>query len=118
VRSSNPFGIEEEGFQNHFDDVVVTLATSSFNCARVVNLNAQRIPDSFAPWTFTSLSSMNATSDGSASIFYKALRKATGAGLQLPNSHEVRMPSKRSSHPAFLKYLAWGNEVFEKRYTR
>ena len=80
-----------------------------------MNLNAQRIPNSFAPLTFSCLSSMKTTSDGAAPILSKALRNAVAPGLQLPSSHDVRIPSKSFSHPDLLRNLTCGSEVLEKR---
>jgi hypothetical protein len=58
---------------------------------------------------------MKTTSDGAAPILSKALRNAVAPGLQLPSSHDVRIPSKIFSHPDLLRNLTCGSEVLEKR---
>jgi hypothetical protein len=90
-------------------------ATSVFSLATDVNLNAQRIPNSVAPLTFSSLSSMKTTSEESAPIFASALPNAVALGFRLRSSHEERNPSKSLSHPIRLRNLTCGSEVLEKR---
>jgi hypothetical protein len=92
-------------------------AISLLSRATLVNLNAQRIPNSFAPRTFSSLSSMKTTWEGSAPIFASAFPNAVAVGFRLRSSHEDRNPSKSPSHPIRLKSLTCGSEVFENRKT-